>query len=150
MLERPSEGWGARIRRVLAALGGEAQVADQLEPLLDLLVEWNSRIDLTAARSADELVDLVVADAALLARASHRCGRGSASFVDIGAGAGAPGLALALFLPLASFTLVEPRTKRVAFLRTAVGLLGVTNVRPSRPIRSNRKAFAGAPQPATP
>lgn len=84
---------------------------------LDLIKQWNARIDLTAARSDRELVDLMVADAVILAgKIDH-----GVRVVDIGSGAGAPGFALALLRPDLKMTLVEPLVKRVSFLRTAIG-----------------------------
>ena len=84
---------------------------------LDRLQEWNARIDLTAARSPEELVDLMLADALVLSGHVPRQSR----VVDVGTGAGAPGLALALLRPDLKVTLVEPLGKRAAFLRTALG-----------------------------
>jgi 16S rRNA (guanine527-N7)-methyltransferase len=95
-----------------------------IETWLDLLRQWNARIDLTAARSDDELRDLMVADATML---SERVPQG-ASVVDVGTGAGAPGLALALLRPDLRVTLVEPLAKRVSFLRTVIGTLGRTDI----------------------
>jgi 16S rRNA (guanine527-N7)-methyltransferase len=91
---------------------------------VELLCTWNARIDLTAARSGGELVDLLLADAAVLAEGVPE----GASLVDVGVGAGAPGLALALLRPDLRVTLCEPMTKRVSFLRTVVGSLGRTDV----------------------
>ena len=48
--------------------------------------------------------------------------------LDVGSGAGFPGLALACVLPQARFTLVEPRLKRVSFLRHVIRSLGLKNV----------------------
>ena len=91
---------------------------------LDLLREWNQRMDLTAARGDDELFDLMLADALAIApRIAEK-----ARVVDVGCGAGAPGLALALVRPDLAVTLVEPLTKRVAFLRTVLGTLGRTDI----------------------
>lgn len=87
---------------------------------LDVLVAWNERHDLTAARSRDELLDLMLADAFAL---SSRVPVG-ARVVDVGAGAGAPGLALALARPDLVVTLVEPLAKRAAFLRSASAAAG--------------------------
>lgn len=84
------------------------------------IAEWNARIDLTAARSDDELIDLMVADAMLLARHLPE----GARVVDVGSGAGAPGLALSILRPDLELTLVEPLDKRVAFLRRTIGELG--------------------------
>lgn len=54
--------------------------------------------------------------------------------VDVGSGAGLPGVVLALLLPAARLTLVEPMARRVAFLQVCVAELGLTNteVRRSR------------------
>ena len=51
------------------------------------------------------------------------------SWVDLGSGAGFPGIALAARHPDATVTLVESREKRVAFLRAVVHATGLTNVR---------------------
>jgi 16S rRNA (guanine527-N7)-methyltransferase len=91
---------------------------------LELLAEWNKRIDLTAARTEEELTDLMLADAGELARHIGPSQR----VVDIGTGAGAPGLALALMRPDLEVTLVEPLAKRTSFLRTVVGTIGRTDV----------------------
>jgi len=95
---------------------------DRLGQLLDRVVTWNARMDLTAARDEQELVDLFLADALVLAAAGAQSDpQGAASWVDVGSGAGAPGLALALLRPGPPMTLVEPRQKRVAFLRSVAG-----------------------------
>lgn len=91
---------------------------------LERLLEWNARIDLTAARSDEELVDLMLADALTLARTVEE----KARVVDVGTGAGAPGLALALARPDLRVTLVEPLGKRAAFLRTVLGATGRADV----------------------
>ncbi|HET9959274.1 MAG TPA: RsmG family class I SAM-dependent methyltransferase [Polyangiaceae bacterium] len=84
--------------------------------------EWNQRIDLTAARGPEELVDLLIADAAIVA---NNCSQDSESWLDVGTGAGAPGLGLAVLLPALRIQLLEPKAKRIAFLRTVVGELGI-------------------------
>jgi 16S rRNA (guanine527-N7)-methyltransferase len=84
------------------------------------LEEWNARTNLTAARSPEELVDLMMADAIVLAQ---RMTQGS-TVVDVGAGAGAPGLALAFVRRDLRVTLVEPLGKRASFLRTVIGAVG--------------------------
>jgi len=91
---------------------------------LRLLEEWNARIDLTAARGERELGDLMLADATVLAKHVPA----DARVVDVGAGAGAPGLALALLRPDLRMTLVEPLGKRASFLRTVVGTIGRADV----------------------
>lgn len=111
------------VARVAEALGAPIanDVVARLRTWLDAIASWNARIDLTAARSAEELVDLMVADALVLAPSLPAGSR----LVDVGTGAGAPGLAMAVLRPDVSVTLVEPLQKRVAFLRTVVGTLGL-------------------------
>lgn len=52
----------------------------------------------------------------------------ASSVIDIGSGAGLPGLVLAMLLPGAAVTLVEPMARRVAFLEECVTTLGLGNV----------------------
>ncbi len=93
--------------------------------LLDRVATWTARVDLTAARDAESLVDIYLVDALLLAALLPKnCGR----VVDVGSGGGAPGLCAALLRPELRITLLEPRAKRVAFLRTSVEDLGCQNV----------------------
>jgi 16S rRNA (guanine527-N7)-methyltransferase len=91
---------------------------------LRLLCEWNARMDLTAARTAEELVELMLLDAVTIsADLAPRT-----SVVDVGTGAGAPGLAVALLRPDLRVTLCEPLAKRASFLRTVLGSVHRTDV----------------------
>ncbi len=131
-LQAPPEGFQSRVERAL--LGFDLpDVSEQLKAKLcaycELAVSWNQRVDLTAARSADELVDLLLADA--LAICGARPGAAGERWFDVGSGIGAPGIPLALLSPV-QMTLIEPRTKRVAFLRTAAGSLGRPDIAVSR------------------
>jgi 16S rRNA (guanine527-N7)-methyltransferase len=114
------------VDRAAAALGTtlDAEAGAAIETWLERLEEWNERIDLTAARSPEELVDLMLADAIQIASRIPR----SAQVVDVGTGAGAPGLAVALLRPDLRITLVEPLGKRASFLRTIVGVLGRSSI----------------------
>jgi 16S rRNA (guanine527-N7)-methyltransferase len=94
---------------------------DTLGRYVELVATWNRKLDLTAARETNALVEVMLADAFMLASdaivpAASRC-------VDVGSGAGAPAIPLALLRGDLSLTLVEPLRKRVAFLRTVVGTL---------------------------
>jgi 16S rRNA (guanine527-N7)-methyltransferase len=135
-VQAPVEGFAARIARVLSefSVGATPHTVRQLVAYCELAVTWNQRLDLTAARSADELVDLLLADA--LAIASSLPSSAKERWLDVGSGIGAPGIPLALLLPV-KMTLIEPREKRVAFLRTAVGSLSRADIAVSR-ARSDR------------
>lgn len=122
---------------MLAAFGRSAEEPQASSTLgarlcdwVERVVSWNQRIDLTAARTVDELVDLFVADAALLATTLEPGCR--PSLVDVGSGAGAPGVGIALLAPEIGMTLVDPKAKRVAFLRTVLGSLDRGDVRVER------------------
>jgi 16S rRNA (guanine527-N7)-methyltransferase len=123
----------------LWATRAERQAALQrLGRLLDQVVTWNARIDLTAARDDRQLVDLYLADALVLAAHGARGRAAAERWVDVGSGAGAPGLALELLWPGLALTLVEPRQKRVAFLRSAVG--SFVEARPVRIVDARSEA----------
>lgn len=95
-----------------------------LTTYFDLLEAWNARLDLTAAKTREAMVTLMLEDARVLAK--HV--RDGARVIDVGAGAGAPGLVLAILRPDLKVTLVEPLQKRVAFLRTVLGTIGRADV----------------------
>ena len=119
-LARLGSAWLPRIERVLAetpaSCGLSLDVPDgalpQLVTWLDLVVAWSERVDLTAARDADTLVDLLLADAALLASTQL-----TGSVIDWGCGGGALAIPLAILRPTLTLTLVEPRERRAAQLR---------------------------------
>ncbi len=88
----------------------------------EALLAWAPRINLTGVRSLDELADEHLADA--LAIVPHL--PAYARVLDVGSGGGLPGIPLAIARPDLQLTLLEPRAKRVAFLRHALRLLSRT------------------------
>jgi len=89
----------------------------------DVVQAWGRRTDLTSARTDTELAEILFLDAAHVIAAEWT--QPSASLVDIGAGVGAPTIPILLSDETLRATLVEPRRIRTAFLRTAVGTLGI-------------------------
>lgn len=120
-------GWYPQIEGLLRSLGRTlpSAVLPPLSRFLDEVVKWNAQVDLTAAKTPGELVDLMLADAIMLADWAERWG---GTWGDVGSGAGAPGLPLAILVPKVSMTLVEPKVKRVAFLRSVLGALARPDV----------------------
>ena len=89
------------------------------------LRRWNPRLSLVGPGTASEVLERHYGEslAALpLIRSSDR------SLLDIGAGAGFPGLVLAVALPSLDVTLVEPRERKWAFLKTAVRQCGLSTL----------------------
>jgi 16S rRNA (guanine527-N7)-methyltransferase len=99
-------------------------VAERIGRYFQLLLLWNERLNLTGARSHEELTRNHLADSFAM---STLCPRES-EVVDIGAGGGLPGVPFALLRPDCRIALVEPRAKRVAFLRTAIREMGGRNM----------------------
>jgi 16S rRNA G527 N7-methylase RsmG len=89
----------------------------------ELARQWGERTDLTSARTDAELAEILFLDACELIAARWCAAIGS--LVDVGAGVGAPSIPVLLSQSSLEGTLVEPRRIRTAFLRTAVGALGI-------------------------
>ena len=108
---------------------------------LELLLEWNRVHDLTGLKDARGIVHGLFVDSLLfLPQLPARPLR----LIDIGSGAGIPGLPLQLIDPRIEATLVEARQKRVSFLRTvrrelALESLRLIDARAEDAIRENRE-----------
>ncbi len=91
---------------------------------LELLQRWGSKINLTASLDPQTLIDRHFCDSLALWTAATPAT--DDSLLDVGAGAGFPGVPLKIFAPSISLTLLEPRQKRAAFLQVLVAELGLT------------------------
>lgn len=98
---------------------------DSLVHFRDLLLQWNRRINLTAARAPEEIEEHIEDS---LHAIPHL--RGAPRVLDVGSGGGFPVVIAALCLPEQSFTALEPVHKKHAFLRTAARELGLLNLEP--------------------
>ena len=93
---------------------------DQILTYLHLLFRWNQKINLTAIRDPEECVTRHFGESLFLARHVQLKGE----LLDIGSGAGFPGLALKIVFPEISVTLLEPVAKKRAFLKEAARVCG--------------------------
>lgn len=100
-----------------------AQV-DRLLKYLRLLEKWGSTYNLTAIRDARAAVDLHLLDSVLVM--PHL--QGASHILDVGTGAGLPGIPLAILMPASRFVLLDRSAKKIRFVRQAILELGLGNV----------------------
>ena len=103
----------------------ESQV-EQFLRYYELLVEWNQVMNLTAITEYDEVMKKHFVDSASLIKAFDVSR--SLSVIDVGTGAGFPGLALKIAYPQLKVTLLDSLNKRVSFLNAVIDELGLSDV----------------------
>ncbi len=95
----------------------------QIERYLNLLIKWNRTFNLTAIKEPEAMVTHHVLDS--LAILPLLVGQ---RFLDVGTGAGLPGMMLAIACPTCHFVLLDSNSKKISFIKQAVHQLGVQNV----------------------
>lgn len=115
----------SRLAAGMTALGFSDHPAQRksLLAFLALLHKWNRAYNLTAIRNPREGVDLHLLDSLTLAPYLH-----GGRILDVGTGAGLPGLPLAIVNPEREFVLLDSNAKKTRFVRQAVIELGLRNV----------------------
>ena len=118
---------------ILAARADEAGIpltAEQIGQFSvynEMLLDWNTRMNLTALTAPEDvavkhIIDSLTAyDAALF--------DGARTLIDVGTGAGLPGIPLAVYAPHLTVTLLDALNKRVRFLTEVTASMGLQNVR---------------------
>lgn len=100
------------------AFGMDSRQAEALRRYVDLLLGWR-RANVTGVRGCDEAVDRLLGDSlALLDVGALHCA--GTRWLDLGAGAGIPGIPLAVARTTSNLTLLEASAKKCAFLEAAV------------------------------
>ena len=118
---------------ILAARAAEvgipltAEQIGQFSVYHEILLDWNTRMNLTALTALEDvavkhIIDSLTAyDAALF--------DGARTLIDVGTGAGLPGIPLAVYAPHLTVTLLDALNKRVRFLTEVTAAMGLQNVR---------------------
>jgi 16S rRNA (guanine527-N7)-methyltransferase len=109
----------------------QTQLQD-ISTYIDLLLRWNARINLTAIRGEEEIVTRHFGESLFAAR--HLFPQATVSqahatrLIDIGSGAGFPGLPIKIWAPDIQLTLIESNQKKATFLREVARKLTLANI----------------------
>lgn len=120
----------------------DGETVGKLETYMNLLIEWNEKINLTAIKEPEEIIEKHFYDCILPLSSGLINGR----CADVGSGAGFPGLVWKIVKPELEIVLIEPTGKRCTFLNTVIRELGlngisVVNQRSEDYVRKERGAF---------
>lgn len=142
--------WARQLQSGLDAMAIDVEDSQQRQLLqfLTLLATWNKAYNLTAVRDPAQMVRRQLLDSL-----SIRPWVDQGPVLDIGTGAGLPGLPLAIACPDLPFTLLDTNGKKTRFVQQVVGELGLRNVevirarveslhRPRQFMRITSRAFA--------
>ncbi len=121
-----------KIRELLAPfLEGDA-LSDQQVQLVsqhfELLLRWNSRVNLTSITEPEQILARHFGESLFAARKLYQGASGIGSMIDLGSGAGFPGIPIKILAPELHVTLVESRQKKATFLCEVVRALGLAGI----------------------
>ena len=99
------------------------QQDQQLQQYVELLLRWNKVYNLTAVRDPEQILPLHLWDSLSVVPFIE-----AESCLDVGSGAGLPGIPLAIMRPTQQFTLLDTNGKKTRFIQQATLELGLTNI----------------------
>ena len=123
----------AAFEDILAARAAEAGLVLTEEQIVqfaiynNMLVDWNTRMNLTALTAPEDVAVKHIIDS-LTAYEPALFGAAE-TLIDVGTGAGLPGIPLAVYVPHIHVTLMDALQKRVRFLTEVTAAMGLTNTR---------------------
>jgi 16S rRNA (guanine527-N7)-methyltransferase len=108
---------------IAAGLNLSEAVEQKLLDYLALIVKWNKVHNLTAVRDPDEMVTLHLLDSLAVLPFIK-----AETLLDVGSGAGLPGIPLAICLPNLKVTVIDSSQKKASFMRQVKAELGIENL----------------------
>lgn len=116
-----------RIAELLAPFVGPVPLTDSqvraIKTYIDLLLKWNAKLNLTAICDPQDIIRRHFGESLFAARQLFPAGDSHESVIDIGSGAGFPGLPLKLWRPNLELTLIESNQRKATFLREVIRAL---------------------------
>lgn len=134
----------AALERVAATHRLDGPQTDALSRYVDLLLGWR-KANVTGLTDPVAVVDTLIGDSLALLDVPALRTREAGRWLDLGAGAGIPGIPLAVALPGVRITLVDAVAKKCAFLEEAIRIVGLEERATVVCARSERHAAEGSP-----
>jgi 16S rRNA (guanine527-N7)-methyltransferase len=122
----------SRTAELLEPFVGPSRLSDlqlsSIQTYLDLLLRWNAKLNLTAIRDPEEIVTRHFGESLFAARELFPTVDARENAIDVGSGAGFPGLPLKLWNPSLELTLIESNQRKATFLREVIRALHLDSV----------------------
>jgi len=113
-----------RIRELLNPFTAHIELSErqilEVSTYLDLLLKWNAKMNLTAVREPETIIQRHFGESLFAAGLIAKNCVEAQSLADVGSGAGFPGLPIKIAVPQLSLTLVESQQKKATFLREVI------------------------------